>query len=191
MGKSLSEMTLEELWVLFPIILTEHREVWKRWYKEQEQLLLTGLAGLPIVRISHIGSTAIPGIWAKPIIDILVEVKSEISMALIMPMLEKCGFRCMNSDDKRMSFNKGYTEQGFAQQVYHLHLRYAGDHDELYFRDYLLEHPEAARDYEALKLHLWKKYEHDRDGYTQQKAEMVARYTRLAKAEYPERYEKE
>ena len=73
-GKSLSEMTLEELWVLFPIILTEHREVWKRWYKEQEQLLWTGLSGLPIVRISHIGSTAIPGIWAKPIIDILVEV---------------------------------------------------------------------------------------------------------------------
>ena len=60
----------------------------------------------------------------------------------------------------------GYTDNGFAEKVYHLHLRLEGDHDELYFRDYLIEYPQAAKEYEQLKLSLWKQFEHDRDGYT-------------------------
>lgn len=68
MGKSLSEMSLEELWQLFPIILTEHKDCWKQWYAEEEQHIKEMLpAGS---RINHIGSTAIDSIWAKPIIDI-------------------------------------------------------------------------------------------------------------------------
>ena len=47
--------------------------------------------------------------------------------------------------------------------MYHIHLRYAGDNDELYFRDYLNEHPAVAKGYETLKLRLWKQYEHNRD----------------------------
>ena len=87
-----------------------------------------------------------------------------------------------------MSFNKGYTERGFADRVFHLHLRRQGDHDELYFRDYLQEFPEVAKAYEALKLSLWKPYEHDRDGYTQCKGDFVQQATRRAKARYPGRY---
>ena len=57
MGKSLSEMSLEELWQLFPIILTEHKDCWKQWYAEEEQHIKEMLpAGS---RINHIGSTAI------------------------------------------------------------------------------------------------------------------------------------
>ena len=80
-----------------------------------------------------------------------------------------------------MSFNKGYMEEGFADKVYHLHLRYAGDNDEIYFRDYLNAHPEVAKEYETLKLGLWKRFEHDRDGYTAAKSEFVTKYTELAK----------
>lgn len=87
-----------------------------------------------------------------------------------------------------MSFNKGYTEDGFAERVFHLHLRYAGDHDELFFRDYLIEHPEAAREYEKLKLSLWKEYEHNRDAYTDAKTELVKKYTEQAKMIYGNRY---
>lgn len=72
MRKKLSEMSLEELWQLFPIFLKEHQDCWKEWYLEEENLLKKVL---PLIeRISHIGSTAISSIWAKPIIDILVEV---------------------------------------------------------------------------------------------------------------------
>lgn len=87
-----------------------------------------------------------------------------------------------------MSFNKGYTESGFAERVFHLHLRYAGDNDELYFRDYLREHPGIAKEYEQLKLSLRKRFEHDRDGYTDAKSEFIKRYTAEAKRLYEKRY---
>jgi GrpB-like predicted nucleotidyltransferase (UPF0157 family) len=59
MGKELSEMTLEELWELFPIFLVEHTDKWTEDYKEIELLLQDLFTSYPIHRISHIGSTAI------------------------------------------------------------------------------------------------------------------------------------
>ena len=77
---------------------------------------------------------------------------------------------------------KGYTDKGFADRVFHIHLRYDGDNDELYFRDYMNSHPELAKEYEELKISLWKKYEHNRDAYTDAKSAFVKRYTKCAKA---------
>ncbi len=79
-------------------------------------------------------------------------------------------------ESPRASFNKGYTLDGFAEKVFHLHLRYSEDNDELYFRDYLIENPDIAKEYEKLKLGLWKKYEHDRDAYTEAKTDMKELY---------------
>jgi len=160
--KKISKMTLEELRNFSPIFLTEPQACWSAWYKE-ERASISGL--LPsTARISHIGSTVNKTIWAKPIIDILVEVPEDLDGAA--QKLTAHGWVCMNREDGRVDLNRGYTEQGFAERVFHLHLRLIGDHDELYFRDYLTEHPEAAAEYEDLKLRLWKQYEHDRDGYT-------------------------
>lgn len=186
MGKKLSEMTLEELWRLFPIFLTENQKCWKAWYVEEETALREILPLSAV--INHIGSTAVDTIWAKPIIDILVEMPLESYLSEVKDLLVNGGYICMSQSDNRISFNKGYTENGFAEKVFHLHLRFAGDHDELYFRDYLLEHPEIAKEYEAMKLKLWKEYEHDRDGYTNAKEEFVAKYTQYAKRLYGERY---
>lgn len=180
MGKKLSEMTLEELWELFPIILTEHQDCWEDWY-QSEEALLRELLGAE-VRINHIGSTAIKGIWAKPIVDILIEAPDQAALDAAKEALKADGYICMADSGTRVDFNKGYTEDGFAERVFHLHLRLMGDHNELYFRDYLNAHPQAAKEYEALKLSLWKPYEHDRDGYTRQKTEFVAAYTARAKA---------
>ena len=94
----------------------------------------------------------------------------------------------MSEPSDRISFNKGYTEKGFAERVFHLHLRYAGDNDELYFRDYLMEHADIATEYEKMKLKLWKKYEFDRDTYTNAKTDFIQKYTEKAKLEYKDRY---
>ena len=188
MGKKLSEMTLEELWALFPIILAPHNPEWADWYAEGEALIRRILPENALCAVSHIGSTAIAGIWAKPIIDILIEIQPGCSLNDLNALLIQNGYICMSQSEKRYSLNKGYTEKGFAERVFHLHLRLAGDNSELYFRDYLNEHPSAAREYEALKLRLWKKYEHNRDGYTQAKGELVTRLTALARAAYPGRY---
>lgn len=187
MAKKLSEMTLEELWKLFPIFLTEHRACWEEWYREEEKSLKTLLT--QALRISHIGSTAIDSIQAKPIIDILIEIPKECNLSDVRDLLTNNGYICMHQDHNRISLNKGYTEHGFADRVFHLHLRYPGDNDELYFRDFLIERPDIARQYEAMKLNLWKQYEYDRDAYTNAKSDFVKKYTKQAKLRYQNRYE--
>lgn len=189
MGKRLSEMTLEELWQLFPIQLMEHREEWAEHYREMEAILKKRLKGCcNIVRISQIGSTAVKEIWAKPIVDILLEIAPGEDMDRAAAGIAKAGFMKMSESEKRMSFQSGYTETGFAEKVYHLHLRYAGDNDELYFRDYLKDNPSAAREYEQKKLELWRRFEHNRDAYTEAKTEFVKRHTETARKQYGNRY---
>ena len=172
-------MTNEELWQLFPIILTEHDDRWAQYYAE-EAAELKGLLPVGTV-INHIGSTAVKGICAKPIVDVLAELGDGVNLAEIAGILQNNGWIVMSASDRRISLNKGYTENGFADKVFHLHLRYFGDNDEIYFRDYLNANPAVAKQYEKLKLGLWKKYEHDRDGYTEAKSEFVQKYTALAK----------
>ena len=191
MTKSLEDMTLEELWQLFPIFLREHQAEWKDWYEEEQLRLLSFLPEHQIVRLSHIGSTSVKTIWAKPIVDILLEIPKETDMVVMKDLLLKNGYLLMSESQGRMSFNKGYTPSGFAERVFHLHLRYEGDHDELYFRDYLQEHPAVAKDYEKLKLSLWKQYEHNRDAYTEAKTDFIKNYTEEAKKLYGGRYERE
>ncbi len=187
--KKLLEMSLDELWHLFPISLVEHKDSWNIYYKEMEDFLLLNLTDVRIVRISHIGSTAIPSIMSKNIVDILVEINPLENLTNVASKIEKIGFLKMSSSNTRYAFNFGYTESGFAEKVYHLHLRYQGDNDELYFRDYMNENPTCAKEYESLKLALWKKYEYNRDAYTEAKANFVKKYTNLAKEKYPNRYQ--
>ena len=173
MSKKLSEMTLEELWQLFLIILTEPDPRWNDWYAQEEALLRSVLPAEFSAAIHHIGSTSIPGIWAKPIVDILVEVAPGADLSRADETLVHAGYRCMSRSDSRRSYNKGYTEEGFAEKVFHLHLVHVGEQPEILFRDYLRTHPDDAKAYEALKLSLWKPYEHDRDGYTNAKTDFV------------------
>jgi len=135
------------------------------------------------VQIHHIGSTAVNGIRAKPIVDILAEARP-VEHQTIYELLLRNGYLYMAQSENRMDFNKGYTEDGFAERVFHLHLRDFGDHDELYFRDYLNDHPEIAKEYENLKLSLWKSFEYDRDGYTKMKTDFVQKYTQMAVEKY-------
>ena len=117
MGKELSELTLEELWELFPIFLVEHNEKWTDDYKEIESLLQQILSGRTIDRVSHIGSTAIRGIWAKNIVDVMVEIPVSADMEDIAKLLEKNGLVRMSTETERISFNIGYTKEGFADKV--------------------------------------------------------------------------
>ena len=74
MREELSEMTLEELWELFPVFLVAHDDRWNDCFNEIEKTLTGLLSDQPVDRISHIGSTAIQGIWAKDIVDVVIEI---------------------------------------------------------------------------------------------------------------------
>ncbi|MGT2928746.1 GrpB family protein [Streptococcus dentasini] len=178
----LEDMSSEELRQLFPIFLVAHNDDWTNWYEEEKKSILDLLAADKFsVSVHHIGSTAIPKIWAKNIVDILLEADNRQSLQEIKTIMLANGWLFMSKTETRISLKKGYTTSGFAPRVFHLHLRLLGDCDELYFRDYLIKHPETAKAYEELKLSLWKKFEHDRDSYTEAKADFIRKYTELEK----------
>lgn len=178
MSKKLSEMTLEELWQLFPIFLTEHKSCWKDWYDEEANQLKSILPH--DVEYHHIGSTAVNGIMAKPIIDIIIATNTDSQLKEVAEILHSRDYIVMSSSENRISLNKGYTEYGFAEKVFHLHIRLKDDIDEVYFRDYLNAHPDVAKEYEELKLRLWKQYEHNRDAYTNAKSQFIKQFTQKA-----------
>lgn len=83
---------------------------------------------------------------------------------------------------------KGYTPNGFEGQALHLHVRYSGDWDELYFWDYLLLHPEVAKEYGIVKRKHKDKFENDREAYTQGKTEFISKITQQARRELGVKY---
>lgn len=187
-------MSLEELWQLFPIILKEHNPEYSSWYLEEKESLVHIVGKNNIARINHIGSTSVKGLIAKPTVDILLEVNNDCEVEALKEKLSNNGWilmSCSNDPELRMVFNKGYTKYGFAEKVFHLHLRYFNDWNELYFRDYLRLNKEVADEYGKLKLSLKDKYEHNRDGYTEAKTEFIMKYTKVAREKFGEKYKGE
>ena len=184
--KPLSQMTGKERAKLFPIILNEYNPAWPEWYIDEKANLERHIAAENIVRISHYGSTAIPGLLAKPTVDILLEIHETADVEKLIASLPPPEYICLNppsipSQPPHLMFLKGYTNTGFAEKVYHIHVRYPGDWDELYFRDYLIAHPETAAEYADLKRKLHQEFEFDRDGYTEAKGTLINEITRKAR----------
>ncbi len=182
MDKKLCDMSLQKLWRLFPVTLCPPSPAYIKQYEDEKNFICSFLP--EYCRINHIGSTAVGNILSKPIVDILTEIPHECQMTPVKDLLLNNGYICMSESADRMSFNKGYTLEGYAPEVFHLHLRFYGDNDELYFNKYLIEHPETAKEYEAVKLALCAKYKYDRDKYTQGKTDFINKYTELAKKQY-------
>ena len=189
--KALLEMSNEELWQLFPIVLKPHSPAWASWFAGEKCVLESALDDTGVFRISHVGSTAVPGLVAKPTVDILLEVQPDYGEAALQTHVEAAGYllnRLAHKPPPHLMGMKGYTPAGFAERVFHLHVRYPGDWPEPYFRDYLCDHPDVAAAYAALQADLRQRYEHDRDAYTAEKAAFVQRYSELARRAYPGRY---
>lgn len=179
MERPLSELSLSELWALFPITIVPYDPCWKSFAIEEMNLLSDLLSGLPLV-ITHIGSTSVPGLSAKPIIDILIELPQS-DFEETKTRLEESGYNCMKESADRLAFNKGYTPRGYADKVFHIHIHCPGDNDEILFRDFLRNHPEKASEYEKLKKSLLTAFRCDRDGYTQAKNLFVRSVIDLAR----------
>ncbi len=139
-----------------------------------------------IIDIQHVGSTAIPGMAAKPIVDIQIAVHSLEEMKVIaIPALQKLGYEYWyeNPDPERMFFVKGMPPFG-EKRTHHVHIvEPSSKHwrEKIDFRDYLIAHPEIAKEYQDLKIKLAKQYTYDREKYTNAKGEFVNRILKLAK----------
>lgn len=189
--KKLTDMTNEELWAIFPIVLSEHQPGWAADYETEHRRLVHSIGKEQIVRINHIGSTSVTDLLAKPTIDILLEIKKSVDTVRLIQILESLGYIYTyqpHNPAPHMMLMKGYTPEGFAEKVYHLHVRYLGDWDELYFRDYLEAHPEVRYQYASLKRQLQMQFEHDRDAYTDAKTSYIMEMSERGRLEFPDRY---
>lgn len=185
-GRPLTQWSNEELWQLFPVELCEHKAGWHKAYTDEASAIRRRVGEQDVLRIRHIGSTAVPGLIAKPTVDILLEIIDNADLVQLKAAMENLGYLYSpqpNNPAPHAMYLKGYTLLGYAGQCFHVHVRYAGDWDELYFRDYLCAHPDVAGQYGKLKTALQKKFHYDRDGYTAAKTEFVQRITALARAE--------
>jgi GrpB-like predicted nucleotidyltransferase (UPF0157 family) len=186
MKRDLNSLSVEALGNLFPIILTEYNPEWVRKFTGEKELILNSCATHKIMRIEHIGSTAVPGMISKPTIDILIEITGDTDEQQMIRKLKRIGYFSIPKPENpppHLMFAKGYSEKGFTGQAYHLHLRYKGDWDELIFRDYLIKNPIAAAEYGELKRRLSVKYGNDREKYTANKAEFIREIVKRARQE--------
>ncbi len=131
-----------------------------------------------IIDIQHVGSTAILGLAAKPIIDIQIAAKSLNEMKVIaVPALQKLGYEYWddNPDQERMFFVKGMPPFG-QKRTHHVHIvETSSKHwsGKIAFRDYLIAHPDVAKEYQQLKIELAQQHMFDREEYTNAKANFI------------------
>lgn len=166
---------------------------WPEAFRQERASLLSCLPNDLIRRVEHFGSTAVPGLAAKPIVDVLVEVTDlETTKTVIAPILEQRGYeyfwRPTHGDDVPPFyawFIKRDARSGARTHHIHMVEREFTEHwDRLLFRDYLIEHPEVAREYEALKIRLASESSRDRVAYTRGKTDFIVRVTEQAKRLY-------
>ena len=139
---------------------------------EQESELIAEALGDDLVEIQHIGSTSIPGLRAKPIIDVLAAVESFAPIEDYERLLEPLGYHHHShaEEDERIFFWKG------TPRTHHLHIvEYATwEHQRhIIFRDYLRRHPEMAQWYEQVKRELWIAFKGNRPAYTKGKTAFI------------------
>jgi|GEM_PF-273970 len=170
---------------IYPIVLEAYNPEWVAWYGEEKEYLVQKIGGENITNINHYGSTAVPGLTAKPTVDILLELNEGYDLKQLPGLLSDYVFQWRDMADDPLVLYKGYAPAGFGERIFHVHVRHTGDWDELYFRDYLITNPEVASEYAALKIQLAGTFPNDRDAYTDAKGAFIKEVTDKARATSP------
>jgi GrpB-like predicted nucleotidyltransferase (UPF0157 family) len=161
--------------------LVKHNPKWRQIFKREEKKIRK-IFGQEALDVQHIGSTAIPGILAKPIIDIALIVSSLKRAKQNISKFKKIGYELKKNDTKkeRLFFTKGPENN----RTHYLHVGEAGSgyaEDMILFRDYLRNNKTAARKYSELKKKLAKEYQERREIYTAKKEKLVKEMVKKAK----------
>lgn len=157
------------------MLLVPHKSEWRELFEEEAARLRSALGG-GILRVEHVGSTAVEGMDAKPLIDMLVAVESLEEARGLVPVLEGMGYEHRGDGGAR---GRIFLAKGpRSRRTHHLSLvEPTSDHwrRSLLFRDHLRAHPEAAEEYRDLKRGLARKYPEDRESYTAGKDRFIER----------------
>jgi GrpB-like predicted nucleotidyltransferase (UPF0157 family) len=162
------------------IVVVDYDPVWPRIFEALRERVRAALGGLAVA-VEHVGSTAVPGLGAKPIIDLDVVVAATDVPEAIRRL---AGIGYKHQGDLGISGRDAFEPPPDAPP-HHLYLCPPDGAElrrHLLFRDYLRTHPEAAREYEALKRSLTERLAGDREAYTEAKTGFIARILEQADA---------
>ncbi|MGD1910281.1 MAG: GrpB family protein [Rivularia sp. (in: cyanobacteria)] len=169
------------------IEIVEYNPDWPNMFQQEVESICKALGTDLIVEIEHIGSTAVPGLAAKPVIDIMVGVGCMSDGQSTIQPLEDLGYVYWrdNPNPERMFFVKGMPPYG-KKRTHHVHIvEIDGEFwQRRLFRDYLRIHPEEARRYETLKRDLATRFHNDREAYTRGKSDYVREVMEKALREF-------
>jgi GrpB-like predicted nucleotidyltransferase (UPF0157 family) len=165
-----------------PVRIVQYDPAWPARFEAEKRLLEEVLAPWIVGGVHHIGSTAVPGLAAKPIVDVMVGVEGLEQSLPARPVAEAVGYVWA---PYRPDVFHWFCKPAPERRTHHLIL-VPFDHPtfaaRLAFRDALREDPSLAAEYEALKRELAGRHEYDREAYTDAKSDFVVRMTRAALA---------
>lgn len=168
------------------IEIVDYNPDWVNMF-EREAKSIRNIVGNLIAEIQHIGSTAVPGLAAKPVIDIMIGLRDLSDGKNIIQPLEDLGyvFWADNPNPEKMFFVKGMPPYG-KKRTHHVHVvEIDGEFwQRRLFRDYLRIHPEEALIYEKFKRDLAVRFRDDREAYTEGKSDYVAEVMEKARQEF-------
>jgi GrpB-like predicted nucleotidyltransferase (UPF0157 family) len=162
------------------VALADYDDAWPALFEEIARSIRKTVAELG-AEVEHVGSTSVPGLAAKPVIDIDVVVRDPEDVPEAIERLRALGY--VYQGDKGIPGREAFMSPPDAKP-HHLYVVVSGTQphaDHIHFRDYLREHPDAAAEYAALKKRLAERHSNDRLGYTDAKNEFVARSLRAAR----------
>jgi len=163
-----------------PVEIVAYDASWPGQFEEEEKLLRRTLAAWLVGPVEHIGSTAIPGLVAKPVIDIMAAVESLDASRPSFAALARLGY-CYAP--YRADSEHWFCKPSPAFRTHHLHLVPIESprwREPIAFRDYLRSHARVAAEYGELKRRLAQAHRFDREAYTEAKGPFIARITGLA-----------
>lgn len=167
-----------------PLVIVEYDPQWPLLYEEEKAMILSVIED-KILAIEHIGSTAVPGLGAKPIIDIMVGIRRISDAAECIKPLATVGYEYVPEYETETP-DRRYFRKGPPEKHRHLHMTELGSEfwiSHLLFRDYLRTYPQTAQEYYELKKKLAAKFKVDGDAFTDAKSEFIERVIEKARKE--------
>lgn len=161
-------------WSDEPVRIVPYDPDWAPRFEQERTLLAGAIDEWAVGGIHHVGSTSVPGLQSKPVIDILIGVRSLEDSYACFDRLAGLDYLYAPYRTHEMHW---FCKPDRSRRTHHLHLVptiSARFRDELAFRDYLRDHPDVAQEYGALKRRLAAKFEHDREAYTDAKADFIS-----------------
>lgn len=167
-----------------PVLIVDYNPDWPRMFEVEKARILAAI-GDRIAAIEHVGSTAVTGLGAKPIIDIMVGLNRLADARECIAPLEQVGYEYVPQYEVVMPERRYFRKGPPTARTHHVHMvETTSDFWErhLLFRDYLRSHPDVARQYFLLKKELAERYGSDREGYAEAKTAFIRSVEATARA---------